>query len=227
MATFCNGLSVCHLVRPFEQGSKTAFGLPESFQEFESGAVPESAWPDGGICKCARSQGKRCRNGKKRLQAGRNAQPLHDPSPSCTTWFLVGLSPRPMARKTIALTTELKETLHAGAKLAPLGPGKQRDGAWPLFAKVCQFVTSCVLLNKAARRRLAFPRVSKNLKVAPFQSPPGQMAAFVSLLEAKAKRCRNGKKRLQAGRNAQPLHDPLPACTTLFLAGIEPATYGS
>ena len=50
-----------------------------------------------------------------------------------------------------------------------------------------QFVTSCVLLNKAARRRLAFPRVSKNLKVAPFQSPPGQMAAFASVLEAKAK----------------------------------------
>ena len=37
------------------------------------------------------------------------------------------------------------------------------------------------------RRRLAFPRVSKNLKAAPFQSPPGQMAAFVSVLEAKAK----------------------------------------
>ena len=56
------------------------------------------------------------------------------------------------------------------------------------LSKVCQFVTSRVLLNKAAaRRRLAFPRVSKNLKVAPFQSPPGQMAAFVSLLEAKAK----------------------------------------
>ena len=45
----------------------------------------------------------------------------------------------------------------------------------------------CVLLNKAARRRLAFPRVSKNLKAAPFHSPPGQMAAFVSVLEAKAK----------------------------------------
>ena len=59
MATFCKGLSVCHLVRPFEQGCKTAFGLPKSFQEFESGAVPESAWPDGGICKCARSQGKK------------------------------------------------------------------------------------------------------------------------------------------------------------------------
>ena len=114
MATFCKGLSVCHLVRPFEQGCKTAFGLPKSFQEFESGAVPESAWPDGGICKCARSQGKRCRNGKKRLQAGRNAQPLHDPLPSCTTWFLVGLSPRPMAHKTIALTTELKEPYMLG-----------------------------------------------------------------------------------------------------------------
>ena len=114
MATFCKGLSVCHLVRPFEQGCKTAFGLPKSFQEFESGAVPEPAWPDGGICKCARSQGKRCRNGKKRLQAGRNAQPLHDPLPSCTTWFLVGLSPRPMAHKTIALTTELKEPYMLG-----------------------------------------------------------------------------------------------------------------
>ena len=114
MATFCKGLSVRHLVRPFEQGCQTAFGLPKSFQEFESGAVPESAWPDGGICKPARSQGKRCRNGKKRLQAGRNAQPLHDPLPSCTTWFLVGLSPRPMARKTIALTTELKEPYTLG-----------------------------------------------------------------------------------------------------------------
>ena len=59
MATFSKGLSVCHLVRPFEQGCKTAFGLPKSFQEFESGAVPESAWPDGGICKPARSQGKK------------------------------------------------------------------------------------------------------------------------------------------------------------------------
>ena len=38
VATFCKGLSVCHLVRPFEQGCKTAFGLPKSFQEFESGA---------------------------------------------------------------------------------------------------------------------------------------------------------------------------------------------
>ena len=93
MATFCKGLSVCHFVRPFEQGCKTAFGLPKSFQEFESGAVPESAWPDGGICKCARSQGKRCRNGKKRSQASRNAQPLHDPSPSCTTLFLAGIEP--------------------------------------------------------------------------------------------------------------------------------------
>ena len=128
---FCKGLSVRHLVRPFENGCQTAFGLPKSFQEgagraqwiratppspgpgldtrqrteqtglcrgqtaqeFESGAVPESVWPDGGICKCARSQGKRCRNGKKRLQAGRNAQPLHNPLPSCTTLFLAGIEP--------------------------------------------------------------------------------------------------------------------------------------
>ena len=114
MATLCKGLSVRHLVRPFEQGCKTAFGLPKSFQEFESGAVPESVWPDGGICKRTRSQGKRCRNGKKRLQAGRNAQPLHDPLPSCTTLFLAGIEPRPMAHKTIALTTELKEPYMLG-----------------------------------------------------------------------------------------------------------------
>ena len=56
----------------------------------------------------------------------------------------------------------------------------------------------------------------------PFQSPPGQMAAFVSVLEAKAKRCWNGKKRSQAGRNAQPLHDQLPSCTTWFLVGLSP-----
>ena len=84
-------------------------------------------------------------------------------------------------------------------------------------------VTSCVLFEQGRKTALAFPRVSKNFKAAPFQSPLGQMVAFVSVLEAKAKRCRNGKKRLQAGRNAQPLHDPLPSRTTLFLAGIEPA----
>ena len=114
MATFCKGLSVCHLVRPFEQGCKTALGLPKSFQEFESGAVPESAWPDGGIGKRARSQGKRCRNGKKRLQAGRNAEPLHDPLPSYTTLFLAGSEPTTYGRKTIALTTELKEPYMLG-----------------------------------------------------------------------------------------------------------------
>ena len=114
MATFCKGLSVRHLVRPFEQGCKTAFGLPKSFQELESGAVPESAWPDGGIGKRARSQGKRCRNGKKRLQAGRNAQPLHDPLPSYTTLFLAGSEPKTYGRKTIALTTDLKEPYMLG-----------------------------------------------------------------------------------------------------------------
>ena len=128
--TFCQGLSVCHLVRPFEQGCKTAFGLPKSFQD----------WPDGGICKCARSQGKRCRNGKKRLQAGRNAQPLHDPLPSYTTLFLAGLSPRPMAHKTVALTTELKEPLHAGAKLA-LSPRQATGWRVATFCKE-RFVSS-------------------------------------------------------------------------------------
>ena len=34
--------------------------------------------------------------------------------PSCTTWFLVGLSLRPMAHKTSALTTELKEPYMLG-----------------------------------------------------------------------------------------------------------------
>ena len=127
-----------------------------------------------------------------------------------------------MAHETSALTTELKETLHAGAKLAPLGPGKQRDGAWPLFAKVCQFVTSCVLLNKAARRRLAFPRVSKNLKVAPFQSPPGQMAAFVSLLEAKAKDARTAKndyKQVETRSHSMIRRHPAQHCS---LRGLSP-----
>ena len=60
-------------------------------------AVPDSAGTYGGICKHARSPGKRCRNGKKRLQAGRNGKPLHDPWLSCTTLFLAGVGPRPMA----------------------------------------------------------------------------------------------------------------------------------
>ena len=226
MATFCKGLSVCHLVRPFEQGCKTAFGLPKSFQEFESGAVPESAWPDGGICKCARSQGKRCRNGKNDSQAGRNAQPLHDPLPSCTTWFLVGLSPRPMAHKTIALTTELTEPYMLGQSW-PLGPGKQRDGAWPLFAKVCQFVTSCVLLNKAARRRFGLPKSFQEFESGAVPESAWPDGGICKCARSQGKRCRNGNKRLQAGRNAQPLHDPLPSCTTWFPVGTEPATYGS
>ena len=159
------------------------------------------------------------KNDYKQVETRSHSMIRCHPAQHCS---LRGLSPRPMAHKTSALTAELKEPYMLGQKLAPLGPGKQRDGAWPLFAKVSHFSTSCVLLNKAARRRLAFPRVSKNLKVAPFQSPPGQMAAFVSVLEAKAKRCRNGKKRLQAGRNVQPLHDPLPSCTTWFLVGLGP-----
>ena len=86
MATFCKGLSVRHLVRPFEKGCKTAFGLPKSFQEFESGADPASAWPDGGICKCARSQGKRCRNGKKRISSERTCTDLGQHSNRTQEW---------------------------------------------------------------------------------------------------------------------------------------------
>ena len=114
MATFCKGLSVRHLVRPFEQGCKTAFGLPKSFQEFESGAVPESAWPDGGIGKHARSQGKRCRNGKndyKQVETRSHSMIRCHPAQHCS---LRGLSPRPMAHKTSALTTELKEPYMLG-----------------------------------------------------------------------------------------------------------------
>ena len=145
----------------------------------------------------------------KQVETGSHSMIRRHPAQHCSLW---GLSPRPMAHKTSALTTELKEgTLHAGAKLAPLGPGKQRDGAWPLFAKVCQFVTSCVLLNKAARRRLAFPRVSKNLKAAPFQRPPGQMAAFVSVLEAKAKdagTAKNDYKQVETRRHSMIRRHP-------------------
>ena len=172
MATFCKGLSVCHL---FSKNLKAAPFQSPPGQMAAFVSVLEVKAKDAGTAK----------NDHKQVETRSHSMIRRRPAQHCS---LRGLSPRPMAHKTIALTTELKGTLHAGAKLAPLGPGKQRDGAWPLFAKVCQFVTSCVLLNKAARRRLAFPRVSKNLKVAPFQSPPGQMAAFVSVLEAKAKK---------------------------------------
>ena len=88
-----------------------AFGLPKSFQEFESGAVPESASPGqmAAFVSLLEAKAKRCRNGKTRLQAGRNAQPLHDPLPPCTTLILVGTEPITYAHKTIALTTELKQ----------------------------------------------------------------------------------------------------------------------
>ena len=90
------------------------------------------------------------------------------------------------------------------------------------FAKVCQLVTSCILLNKAARRRLAFPRVSKNLKVAPFQSPPGQMAAFVSLLEAKAKdagTAKNDYKQVETRSRSMIRCHPAQHCS---LRGLSP-----
>ena len=90
------------------------------------------------------------------------------------------------------------------------------------LAKVCQFVTSCVLLNKAARRRLAFPRVSKNLKVAPFQSPPGQMAAFVSVLEAKAKdagMAKNDYKQVETRSHSMIRCHPAQHCS---LQGLSP-----
>ena len=221
MATFCKGLSVCHLVRPFEQGCKTAFGLPKSFQEFESGAVPESAWPDGGICKCARSQGKRCRNGKKRLQAGRNAQPLHDPSPSCTTWFLVGLSPRPMAHKTIALTTELKEPYMLG-KASPLRP-RQATG-WRV-ATFCKGLSVCHLVRpfeQGCKTAFGLPKSFQEFESGAVPESAWPDGGICKCARSQGKRCRNGKKRLQAGRNAQPLHDPLPSCTTWFLVGLSP-----
>ena len=77
-----------------------------------------------------------------------------------------------------------------------------------------------MLLNKAARRRLAFPRVSNSLKLKS-GAVPESAAAFVSVLEAKAKDAGTAKKDYKQG------DDPLPSCTTLFLAGSESATYGS
>ena len=56
------------------------------------------------------------------------------------------------------------------------------------MATFCKGLSVCHLVRPFEQGcKTAFPRVSKNLKVAPFQSPPGQMAAFVSVLEAKAK----------------------------------------
>ena len=79
-------------------------------------------------------------------------------------------------------------------------------------------------MNKAARRRLASPRVSKNLKAAPFQSPPGQMVAFVSVLEAKAKDAGTAKNDY---KQVETRSHSMIRCHPAFLAGIEPATYGS
>ena len=157
------------------------------------------------------------KNDYKQVETRSHSMIRCHPAQHCS---LRGLSPRPMAHKIIALTTELKEPYMLGQSY-PLNPGKQWDGAWPLFAKVCQFVTSCVLLNKAARRRLAFPRVSNILKWRRSRSawPDG---GICKRARSQGKRCRNGKKRLQAGRNAQPLHDPLPSCTTWFLVGLSP-----
>ena len=58
------------------------------------------------------------------------------------------------------------------------------------MATFCKGLSVCHLVRpfeQGCKTAFGLPRVSKNLKVAPFQSPPGQMAAFVSVLEAKAK----------------------------------------
>ena len=90
------------------------------FQGFENipNAIPESAWPGGGICNCAKKQGKRCPNGKKRIQAGRNTQPLH-----------------------VCFVAVLHNIVPCGdwgrwGKASPFSPDKQQHGAWPLCAKV-------------------------------------------------------------------------------------------
>ena len=70
--------------------------------------------------------------------------------------------------------------------------------------------------EQGARRRLAFPRVSKNLKVAPFQSPPGQMAAFVSVLEAKAKdagTAKNDYKQVETRSHSMIRRRPAQHCS--------------
>ena len=77
----------------FEQGCKTALAFPRVSNNFRLAPFQNPFWPDGGIRKLARSQGKRCQNGKQIPQADKNAQPLHDPMPSCTTLFLAGIEP--------------------------------------------------------------------------------------------------------------------------------------
>ena len=62
---------------------------------------------------------------------------------------------------------------------------------------------------------------SKNLKVAPFQSPPGQMAAFVSVLEVKAKDAGTAKNdHKQVETRSHSMIRRRPAQQTLFLVGL-------
>ena len=61
----------------------------------------------------------------------------------------------------------------------------------------------------------------------PFQSPPGQMAAFVSVLEAKAKdagTAKNDHKQVETRSHSMIRRHPAQHCS---LRGIAPATYGS
>ena len=61
----------------------------------------------------------------------------------------------------------------------------------------------------------------------PFQSPPGQMASFVSVLEAKAKdagTAKNDYKQVET-RSHSMIRRHLAQHDSLW--GIEPATYGS
>ena len=77
-------------------------------------------------------------------------------------------------------------------------------------------ITLCVLVNKAARRRWPsreFPRI---LKWRRSRVRLARWRHFCKCARSQGKRCRNGKKRLQAGRNAQPLHDPLHQAASMY-----------
>ena len=116
MATFCKGLSVCHLVRPFEQGCKTAFGLPKSFQEFDLKVAPFQSPPGQmaafvSVLEAKAKDAGTAKNDHKQVETRSHSMIRRHPAQHGSLW---GLSPRPMAHKTIALTTELKEPYMLG-----------------------------------------------------------------------------------------------------------------
>ena len=99
----------CHLVRPFEQGRKTALAFPRVSKNFKAAPFQSPLGQMVAFVSMLEAKAKdagTAKNDSKQVETRSHSMIRCHPEQHCS---LRGLNPRPMAHKTIALTTELKE----------------------------------------------------------------------------------------------------------------------